>query len=94
MAQNDYDEYDDRYDDEEYEEMDRREFRRRRRKRNHTIAVIVSIVLLLAIAAGIFFGVTALIDKFNLNQPAQEMQLQSDENADEEPVVIEAPMEQ
>lgn len=94
MAQEAYDDYDDRYDDDYQEELDRREYRRRRRKRNQAIAIVVAVVLLLAIAGGIFYGVTTLVAKFDFNFGTTTVEQEAPQNTASEEIVIEAPMEQ
>lgn len=94
MAREEYNDYDDRYDDDYPEELDRREYRRRRRKRNQAIAIIVAVVLLLIIAGGVFFGVKALVSKYNLGAGTPSVEQEVPQNTESEEIIIEAPMEQ
>jgi len=99
------------YQDEQYEgnyEMSeedmRAEFRHKRRVRNKIIVVIVTLILLLGIAAGSYYGVTKLIDvigtpkESELNKELKErenalLELGQDDSGEQEQIAVEAPEE-
>lgn len=81
-------------DREEYtEERNRREYRRKRRVRNQIISYITAAVLLAAVIFGAGVGIHEAVKLVNDKQHAQELQSQLEELENEEPVVVEAPVE-
>ena len=77
------------------EEMDRREYRRKRRVRNQIISYIVFFIFLAALIVGAVFGISKLLTAAKDKKQAEELQKQLQElsEMEEEPEVVEAPVE-
>lgn len=93
-SEEEYDEYDEEYDD-DYSADSRAEYRHSRRVRNQAIVIVVTIILVLGILAGGFFGVTKLISFISEHQsePVQtETVVESEEDTwAEEGAEVETP---
>lgn len=77
------------------EEMDRREYRRRRRVRNQIIAYAVLAVIVIGIVAGSIIGIRKVMQILDDKKHTEELQKQLQELSEneEEPAVVEAPVE-
>lgn len=82
----------DSYDEDDYEYDRRAEYRHSRRIRNQTIVVIVTILLILGIAVGGFFGVTKLISVISERTPQTvETETGADESREDAGGEVETP---
>lgn len=78
-------------DNRDYDYDERREYRRKRRIRNQIIAYVTVGIFLVALAAGVVFGIRAVTARLSEKKQAGELAKQLEEMTQEEDAIVEPP---